>query len=189
MRIFDGRYSRDLRRHNLALRLIVHQARTATIERWTGLTPFRIRAMFHAYAESADRELHPRHRGAAPRRPTFFFKSPRHEFEAANFAICCHMTEALPRTATPHPERTLPSLEYGERLCEAFESFCLVVPGSILTVEHAILFVFALARGDQVALGRCEICAGLVVVNRLELRKSVCVWCARDSADCVPFER
>ena len=43
MRISDARFSRDLRRYQLAWRLIRHEVRTRTIERWTGLSMHRIR--------------------------------------------------------------------------------------------------------------------------------------------------
>ena len=49
MRILDNRYSRDLRRHDLALRMIRHELRTATIIAWTGLSETRIRGLYRSY--------------------------------------------------------------------------------------------------------------------------------------------
>src|SRR5690242_14409745 len=116
VRISDDRYNRDLRRHNLAMRLIHHRARTETITRWTGLSAFRIRALFHAYPEVDDGTRNTRHRGAAPRTLSFFSKSPRHELEAVTLAICCHIAGILPRHPIPDADRTVPGIEAGEKL-------------------------------------------------------------------------
>jgi len=181
VRIFDDRYNRDLRRHNLALRFIQHQARTDTIRRWTGLSAFRIRALFHAYAETSDGKATTRHRGASPQRVSLFFRSPQHEFEAAMLAACCRMLGALPPKPVADPERALPGVEHGERVCQAFETFHVIVPDSQITLEHAILLVLALARGVELTLGRCESCAGLIVINQLEIRRRLCVYCKHES--------
>lgn len=49
-----------------------------------------------------------------------------------------------------------------------------------VTIEHAILLTLALARGDELTLGHCERCDGLIVVNRLELAKTICPYCRRE---------
>ena len=66
VRISDARYTRDLRRYQLAWRLVRHEVRTRTIERWTGLSMHRIRNLYGAYAAGAsERERSPL-RGKAP---------------------------------------------------------------------------------------------------------------------------
>lgn len=181
MRISDDRYNRDLRRYNLALRLIRHQARTDTINRWTGLSPFRIRSIVHTYAGTSAGNGVARLRGASPRSVSLFFRSPQREKEAAILGACCRMSGALPHTPIPDPTRTFPGVERGERLCEAFENFRVMFPDSPLTIEHAVLLALALARGDEVALGSCESCKGVIVVNRLEPRRPVCFYCLREA--------
>ena len=52
MRVTDDRYSRDLRRYDLAVRLIRHEARTQTIRQWTGLTDDRIRKLYRSYVRA-----------------------------------------------------------------------------------------------------------------------------------------
>src|SRR5512146_1399389 len=49
MRVLDDRYSRDWGKLNLALRFLMHEARTRTICVWTGLTQDRIRSLYRDY--------------------------------------------------------------------------------------------------------------------------------------------
>ena len=53
MRVLDDRYSRDWGRLNLALRFLMHEARTRTICMWTGLTQDRIRSLYRDYMNGA----------------------------------------------------------------------------------------------------------------------------------------
>src|SRR6185295_8553091 len=64
MRVTEDRYSRDLRRINLAQQLIRHEVRTAAIRLWTGLSGDRVRKLMRSYTATAGEGL--RHRGPPP---------------------------------------------------------------------------------------------------------------------------
>ena len=70
MRISEDRYSRDLRRINLAQRLIRHEVRTQWICAWTGLSDDRVRNLFRSYDKSSGRVQ--RHSGPSPTRIASF---------------------------------------------------------------------------------------------------------------------
>src|SRR4030095_7456113 len=85
MRILDHRYNRDLRRHDLALRMIRHEVRTATIMAWTGLSGTRIRRLYRSYIpEGAIAAL--RHRGPPPTSVELLLRSKELAGEAGGVA-------------------------------------------------------------------------------------------------------
>jgi hypothetical protein len=176
MRISDDRYTRDRQRFDLALRFIQHEARTRTIRIWTGLTDDRIRKLYHTYvAEDAGPEL-ARHRGRSPQLATYFTRTPRMRQEAAVLASVCYLLGVMPAQAA-EAARSLPGIQRGEALCEAFEAYRLVVPGPRISFEYAVLLVTTLARGDELRAALCADCASLIVVERVQVRIHRCLSC------------
>lgn len=126
MRITDHRYHRDIRRYQLARRLIRHEARTQTVCEWTGLSDERVRNFLRAYCvgdNGTGTAL--RHRGPPPQRLTAIFWSARIASEAAALA-------GLARVTGIEKE---PGLANGERLCHLFEIFRACLPDTSLTLE------------------------------------------------------
>ena len=83
MRVSEDRYSRDLRRIQLAHRLIRHEVRTYWIRAFTHFTAGRIRNLLRSYGLTADGVQ--RHRGSPPRLYTRFM-APAIHTEASGFA-------------------------------------------------------------------------------------------------------
>ena len=83
------------------------------------------------------------------------------------------------RTAQPGPElaSTLPTVSRGEKLCSAFELFRTNIPLSQISFEHSVFLAKALTRGDQLKLGSCRECGGLLVMERLPVRERRCQYC------------
>lgn len=176
MRILDHRYSRDLRRHDLALRLIRHELRTATIVTWTGLSRTRIRRLYHSYIpEGVLVAL--RHRGPPPTSVQVLLRSKTLTAEAAGLAGLCVAMGVLPVQPLAEAAHELPSLTAGERLCYAFELYQQLVPKPQITLEQLVLLVTALARGQQVALVHCTSCDGVMLVTLLHRHRRVCPHC------------
>jgi hypothetical protein len=177
MRVLDHRYSRDLRRHDLALRMIRHEVRTATIKVWTGLSATRIRRLYRSYIpEGVLAAL--RHRGPPPTSVQLLLRSKELNAEAAGLAGLCFAMGVLPSKALADPARELPSLSAGEGLCYAFELYQLLVPKPQLTLEQLILLITSLARGEEVALVHCQGCDGAMLLSLLRKQRRVCVPCA-----------
>ena len=187
MRISDDRYNRDIRRHTLAMRLIRHQARTDTIQRWTGLSAFRIRALVHSYGEETGPMTVQRHRGAAPRKLSVFYKSADHEIQSLALAICYQVEGLIPKDPVVDAARTFPGIEAGERLCNAFDAFTGMFPRVHLTLEHAILLAIALAAANELTLGECSHCSGLVIANCQDVRSRLCIYCRLDTSAAVEY--
>ncbi|MGH8237152.1 MAG: hypothetical protein ACREXP_09045, partial [Steroidobacteraceae bacterium] len=178
MRILDARYSRDLRRHNLALRMIRHEARTLTIRMWTGLSATRIRKLYRSYvATRGIAAPTQRHRGPQPSRLQPLWRSKHLAPEAAVVAGLSVAMGVLPTKPMPNADRELPSVGNGERLCYAFELYQQMVSNPQIRFDLLIPLIIALARRVELALGHCDRCDAAMLIALLENRPHVCTQC------------
>jgi hypothetical protein len=180
MRVSDERYSRDLRRLQLAWRMILQDARTSTIARWTHLSIYRIRRLRRHYSN------HPAPasilKGSAPFRIEFFSKSATVRAEApmlAGFLRCFGVLDGSTSDEW--------SLSQGERFCSAYELFRAYCysPRSEISFEHSVLLLTELMRGEELTLAYCT-CGELVVQDCLSVRKPLCASCLHDTYAGVP---
>jgi hypothetical protein len=157
MHISNDRYFRERRRHDLALRMIRHQARTCTIKSCTGLTDDRIRRLCKAYAVQTDSQP-VRRRGKSPRRIGFFTRNAQLLFESACLtSIFCAFGLLRPNVRVDDEEAWL---EFGTSFCDAFETYRqLSAPGKI-SFEHAWFLLQQLNEGHELKLTRCRQCQG-----------------------------
>lgn len=173
MRIGEDRIGRDLRRYQLAMRLVAHEARTGTICDWTGLTRERLKTLRREWGIP----METRHRGPSPTSVGVFFRSPRARSEASLLAMLCRMMGAVSSTPMPDAVRLLPSLDRGERLCDAFEAFRVCLPESPVEFEQVVLLALALAQGDALELGHCKNCDAIILIDRLAVGRNICSFC------------
>lgn len=177
MRISDDRYTRDRLRLDLALRFMRHEARTHTIRKWTGLTDDRIRKLYRSYLTRVPGQV-ARHRGKSPGQASFFVRNPRVQQEASVLASLFSLLGVVPSNVVVDSEHPVPGVARAERLCQAYEAYLTFVPNAHITFEHAVLLVNELARGEELKLGDCSLCDGLVVVDKLAVRDVRCGHCA-----------
>jgi hypothetical protein len=177
MRISDDRYSRERLCLQLALRFLEHEARTQTIRTWTGLSDDRIRKLYRSYMIRARRYV-PRHRGKSPHQVAYFTRSLRVQQETAWLASLLSLFGVVPALPTSESNHALPSVARGELLCHAFEVFRAIIPSSQISFEHTVFLATALSRGEQLRLGGCADCGGLVVTERFPIRHKRCHHCA-----------
>jgi hypothetical protein len=186
VRVSDARYGRDIRRYELAWKLVRFDARTRTIKRWTGLSGYRIRTFYRAYAAGEPAVSGSPLRGVPPTQVQFFWKSAQLKCEAAVLAGFLRAFQALPAVGDIDPD-SLPSIPRGERLCRAYEEFRSLVPDTEITIEHAMLLLTELVRGEQMDLGRCLRCQVLILVDRLAITSSHCAYCAHEARAGLPY--
>ena len=176
MRISDDRYSRDRLRFDLALRFIQHEARTRTIRVWTGLTDDRIRKLYRSYLAD-DGATVARHRGKSPQQVAYFTRSPRMRQETAVLASVCYLLGVMPPNRVADAQRTLPGVQRGTALCEAFETYRRLIRTPRISFEHAVFLVTALARGDELVATLCGDCHSLIVVDQFAVPSRRCFSC------------
>ena len=174
MRISEDRYSRDLRRLNLAQRCIRHEVRTQWIRAWTGFSERRVLTLFRDY-EQAEGKLR-RHRGPAPFKATAFVRSAALRKEASAIGGLAQVMGVVPRK-----RRDRGGLETGEGLCQVFEFYRQLVPQSQFSMDQFIRLVMALADGDELELGHCANCHGALLLDRFGAERRICPTCREDS--------
>lgn len=184
MRISEDRYDRDRQRLELALRFLTHEARTQTIRAWTGLTDDRIRKLYRSYLSRAACYV-PRHRGKSPHQAAYFTRSLRIQQETAVLASFFALAGLVPAEPSVATGTILPNIARGDSLCTAFETYATLIPTATISFEYAVFLAECLARGDQLRLGRCCECGGMIVVERFPIRETRCHHCAaaRSEAD------
>jgi hypothetical protein len=177
MRISDNRYQRERLQMELALRFLRHEARTQTIRAWTGLTDDRIRKLYRSYLGDAQREM-PRHRGKSPHQIAYFSRSLRLQEETVALATTLWLLGVVPCAPEPPTPGSLAVLTRGGLLCRAFEAYRLARPAALISFEHAVFLAGALSRGEQLRVGWCTECGGLMVSEPFALRARRCHQCA-----------
>ena len=172
MRISEQRFERDLRRYELAHRMIAHEARRGTIVRWTGLSRHRVALLLKEF----NRPDKNRYRGPSPCTASFFCKTVAHESESAAFAYVAMQTNVIESPGEP-PALGLAALARAERLVNAFELYREVVPQTRFSLEHAMLLVSELSTQALLFLDSCEQCEGLWVRERVGRPQHLCPFC------------
>jgi hypothetical protein len=178
MRISDDRYSRERLTLDLALRFLRHEARTQTIRTWTGLTDDRIRNLYRSYV-SRGLQAVTRHRGKSPHQVAYFMRSVRLQWETAQLASLLSLLSVVPAHPGADAAVSFATIARGERLCYAYEIYQATIPCAQISFEHAVFLAVALARGDQLRLGGCRDCGGLMVTERFPLRERRCQSCVQ----------
>jgi len=181
MRVSEDRFSRDLRRIELAKRLIALEVRTLWIRMWTGLTGNTVRNLYRSYI--ADQASPPRRRrGPPPSNPLLFLRSPALLEEASVLAALAVRFGVVPPEPVSNARRALAHLEVGERLCQAYELFRYVVPAAIFGMEQFMVLVFALAERKELRLDFCQGCQGVLLVDCLGRMRRTCPGCRSEDS-------
>lgn len=172
-------FDRDLRRRQLAHRLVVHQARTRTIFYLTGLSRHQLATLRRRWRITT----RTRRRGPSPTSFTALQSTQRLRAEAAALAVFWRTLGNLD-VSNEAAQRSISTLEFGERLCEVFEAFLACFPKSALELEHLMMLARGLEKADAIGLSTCATCEGVVVVDLLGVRRRLCSQCQR-AADAV----
>jgi len=174
MRISEDRYSRDLRRLNLARRLIRHEVRTQWIRAWTGFSERRVLSLFRAYEKAEGSVRRPR--GPSPLKATAFLRSPTVRKEASAIGALAYVMDVV-----PPKRRDRGGLETGEGLCRVFEFYRQLVPQSQFSMDQFIRLVMLLAAADELEVGHCSACHGALLLDRLGAGGRICSTCREDA--------
>jgi hypothetical protein len=171
MRITDDRYQRERAHHDLALRMISHEARTCTIKAFTGLTDDRIRKLYRSYV--GPRSSVRRRRGKSPRQVEFFTRNLAALWESSYLASVLYTHNAIVKLAPA----TAPSLSLGTRFCDAYECYRGTLAGSRLSFEHAWCLAKLLSAATELTLVRCPQCHGPHIADPVIRTRYACPMC------------
>ena len=169
----EDRIGRELRRHQLALRMIAHRARRRTICNFTGLTRERIKTLRREWQVTSKG----RRRGPSPSSLSAFFRSARMRSEASVIALFCKIQGAVPTERILKAARYFPTLERGERLCDVYEAYRTYFPESEVNFELIVLLAIGLAEPHALELKVCATCPGVIVIDLLSVKYRHCSQC------------
>jgi hypothetical protein len=179
MHISNERYFHERQRHDLALRMIRHEARTCTIRSCTGLTDDRIRRLYKTYASHMPTAPVRRRRGKSPRQVAFFVRNARAQLEASTLASVFAMF-GLWRTQSNAPPGSLApgSIEFGRLFCDAYETHRQLLRNADISFEHAWFLLQLLSRNADLLAVRCRHCDSQYLRDRVNQCRRACPVCA-----------
>jgi len=179
MRLTDNRYANERNQFELALRMIGHEARTRTIRECTGLNDDRIRKLYATYFRDSGTNLVKRRRGKSPQQVTRFVKDAAHQLQATTLIalFCASLVLRMDAEKKLHACWPRPDVEYGHRICRAFESYLLLHPSPKLSFEWAWNLLQNITKNDELYLADCGHCGSAYVQDSYALDHKICPSC------------
>lgn len=179
MRLTDDRYASERSQFELALRMIHHEARTRTIKDCTGLSDDRIRKLYTTYFRDTGNDKVKRRRGKSPQQLGPFVKPPLNQLEATTLIalFCASLLLRIDAANRVHACWPRPDVEYGHRVCRAFETYLLLHPRPRLSFEWAWSLLQNISKNDELILATCAGCRTTYVQDAYALDHKTCPSC------------
>ena len=179
MRLTDDRYANERAQFELALRMIRHEARTRTIRECTGLSDDRIRKLYSTYFRNSGASGVRRRRGKSPRQIGRFVKNADHQLQATTLVAlyCIGLLLRIDEGGNVHPCWPRPDVEFGHRVCRAFETYLLVHDRPLLSFEWAWNLLHTISINDELVLALCTHCHSRYVHDAYALDLKICPAC------------
>ena len=180
MRLTDDRYARERSQFELALRMIGHEARTQTIRTCTGLSDDRIRKLYATYFKNTGNTSVKRRRGKSPQQVGRFVKNAEHQLQATTLLAlyCAGLLLKLDHEQKVVPCWPAPNVEFGHRLCRAYESYALLHESPLLSFEWAWNLLNSIAYNDELILAFCGSCNAPYVQDAYAIDSKRCPACS-----------
>ena len=177
MRLTDDRYAGERRQFELALRMIRHEARTRTIRECTGLSDDRIRKLYSSYF--LHRTDIKRRRGKSPRQVQRYVKSPADQLQATTLValFCAGFLIRIDQNNKVHACWPRPDVEFGHRLCRAYETYLVLHDDARLNFEWAWNLLHCISYNDELYLAVCGFCETRYVQDSYAIDSRICPTC------------
>jgi hypothetical protein len=177
MRLTDDRYAGERRQFELALRMIRHEARTRTIRECTGLSDDRIRKLYSSYF--LHRTDIKRRRGKSPRQVQRYVKSPVDQLQATTLValFCAGFLIRIDENNRVHACWPRPDVEFGHRLCRAYETYLVLHDDARLNFEWAWNLLHCISYNDELYLAVCGFCETRYVQDSYAIDSRICPTC------------
>jgi hypothetical protein len=160
--------------------MIQHEAWTRTIRLCKGLSDDRIRKAYTTYfRDSGDRAIKQR-RGKSPRQISLFVKTPPHQLKATTLIalFCNNLLLRADTTSKVYAHWPRTDVEYGHRVCRAFETYQILHPAAALNFEWAWNLLRSIVRNDELYLAVCRRCWSQYVQDAYALDRRICPSCS-----------
>jgi hypothetical protein len=178
MRLTDNRYATERQQFELAMRMIGHEARTRTIRQCTGLSDDRIRKVYTTYFRDTQASVR-RRRGKSPQQIDLFVKCARNQLEATTLVAlyCASLLLRVDPANRVHACWPRPDVEYGHRVCRAYETYLLLHNDTVLTFEWAWNLLRNIGEGEELYLAQCRHCRSRYVQDAYAIDGQQCPAC------------
>jgi hypothetical protein len=179
MRITDNRYTGEMEKFDLALRMIQHEARTGTIRACTGFTEDRIRKLYATYFSANGSNGVRRRRGKSPRQITRFVSNAQRQMEATLLACLFLFCDAATLDPKGRPASSCGGnrLTLGQRLCQAYEAYRSLHPEPRLSFEWTWNLYHSLVDSKELYFSWCDGCFGPYIQDSYALDYRRCPFC------------
>jgi hypothetical protein len=179
MRLTDDRYSGERSQFELALRMIRHEARTRTIRECTGLSDDRIRKVFSTYFQNSGNTGVKRRRGKSPRQVQRYVKNPASQLQATTLValFCAGLLVRIDANNQVHACWPRPDVEFGHRLCRAYETYLVLHEDANLNFEWVWNLFHCISYNDELYLATCSSCDARYVQDAYALDNKTCPIC------------
>jgi hypothetical protein len=159
--------------------MIRHEARTRTIRECTGLSDDRIRKLYSTYFRNGAASGIKRRRGKSPRQITRFVKNSQNQIQATTLValFSAGLLVRIDQNDQVHPCWPRPDVEFGHRLCRAYETYLLLHKRPQLNFEWAWNLLLSISHNDELYLASCNSCEALYVQDAYALDKGSCPTC------------
>jgi hypothetical protein len=179
MRLTDDRYAGERSQFELALRMIRHEARTRTIRECTGLSDDRIRKLYARYFRNSGLSNIKRRRGKSPRQVQRYVKSPVNQSQATTLValFCAGLLIRIDAEDHVHSCWPRPDVEFGHRLCRAYETYLLLHADTKFNFEWAWNLLHCISYNDELYLAVCGTCDARYVQDAYAIDSKLCPTC------------
>jgi hypothetical protein len=179
MRVTDHRYTAEMARFQLAVRMISHEARTGTIRACTGFSEDRIRKIHGTYFKDGQGPAVRRRRGKSPSQIAPFVNSPARQSESTILACLFVYVGALQLDTNEGAVSAarIDPVRMGNLLCDAYEAYRCMHPDPHLCFEKSWGLFKAMAREKELIFIFCGNCGGPYVQDRYALDYKHCPLC------------
>jgi hypothetical protein len=179
MRCTDDRYSSERQQFDLAVRLIRHEARTHIISRCTGFSQDRIRKLYASYFRFGGQPSVRRQRGKSPTNVGYLVRNARTQSQSSTLAGLFTLFGLMTISRTLETDRRNPDspLSFGQRFCQAYETYKHLHAETVVSFEHAWNLFHALTERLELVLADCTRCGNIYVQDALALDRGRCPSC------------
>ena len=184
MRLTDDRYSAERSQFELALRMIGHEARTRTIRECTGLSDDRIRKLYATYFRDSGNLSVKRRRGKSPRQVTRYVKNAENQLQSTTLValFCAGLLVRIDSKDRVQACWPRPDVEFGHRLCRAYETYQLLHENARLSFEWVWNLLQCISYNDELYLAICRRCDSRYVQDSYALDRKVCPACSMETS-------
>ncbi|NND64850.1 MAG: hypothetical protein HKM24_02690 [Gammaproteobacteria bacterium] len=179
------RYIVERAQVDITLRLLKLRARTQTIRYCTGLSNDRIRRIYCDYGTIVNVTKRANKRGKSSVCTRIFTDTDLHRLESTSLAmIFVHAGLFKINQHALTAVCMINKLDFGHRLCCAYETYRELYANPKLSIEHARLMFNDIAENNTLALGHCSQCQTFHLYNLLMAEPintcAVCLLLGRD---------